>query len=115
MDADDLAWATVTPKTCRKHVWHMGRCLYCLKPYDEAVSRRARNNRARGNAIEREVGKALGLRRVGQFGGPDDLGSFNEPFVVQVKSGLSFPERIDRWLKALPANAGQTPLVVVTD
>jgi DNA-binding CsgD family transcriptional regulator len=75
--------------------------------------RKGRNSRARGNSIEREIAKRLGLRRVGQFGGPDDVAGDN--FVAQVKSGGSFPERIWRWLKAVPVNATQTPLVVVVD
>jgi hypothetical protein len=129
---DDLAWGTVTPKKCRRHEWwmppvvgpeaagwdygaHGWVCRKCRKPKDEAVSRRGKLNRSRGNAIEREVAKQLGLSRVGQYGGPDDAGKAGEPFIVQVKSGKSFPERIYRWLKALPSNANQTPLVVITD
>lgn len=82
-------------------------------PKDPAAVRRGRNNRTRGNAIEREVGKRLGLRRVGQYGGPDDL--TNDLFAAQVKSGGAFSERYWSWLKAVPVNAGQTPLLVVTD
>jgi len=129
MKPDQVAWATVTPRRCRRHEWVMAEvmppdsrvrewvpeCARCGKPKDEAVSRRGLNNRRRGNAIERDVAKQLGLSRVGQYGGPDDAGKAGEPFVVQVKSGKSFPERIYRWLKALPSNANQTPLVVITD
>ena len=82
-------------------------------PVDPERARRGKNNRSRGNAIEREIGKRLGLRRVGQYGGPEDRS--NELFVVQVQSGGSFPERLWTWLKAVPSNAGQTPLLVVTD
>lgn len=118
--ADDLAWATITPRKCRHPRSARWGTLCdtirggCGKELGEAVSR-GRRSRQRGNAIERDVGKQLGLRRVGQFGGPNDLGAAGEPFIVQVKSGKSFPERIYRWLKALPANASQTPIVVVTD
>ena len=118
------------PRKCRRHRWQffpepqlgdhdygLGRagwfCGSCLRPKDEALARRGKNNRARGNAIEREVGKQLGLRRVGQYGGPDDLSS--PMFAAQVKSGGSFSERYWQWLKAVPTNAGQTPLLVVTD
>jgi hypothetical protein len=59
------------------------------------------------------VAKKLGLKRTGQFGGPDDASS--EWLVVQVKSGGAFPERIWTWLQALPSNAGQTRAVVITD
>lgn len=107
------------PRKCRRHMWMVEQqtghtsCHWCGKHYDDATTRRGRNNRARGNAIEREVGHRLGLRRVGQFGGPDDLSG--DLFSVQVKSGGAFPERLWSWLKAVPANAGQTPLLVVTD
>lgn len=133
--SDKLAWATVTPKKCRRHVWigvpSASRtavddfgvegpaadviCSRCGKPKDEAGSRRGRNNRSRGNAIERDVAKQMGLRRVGHFGGPEDAGTAADPFIVQVKSGRSFPERLYRWLRALPSNASQTPLLVITD
>lgn len=118
-----------TARKCRRHDWSgepildvVGEpgivltrvtCARCGRPWDQTRARRGRNNRARGNAIEREVGKRLGLRRVGQYGGPDDLSG--DMFSVQVKSGGAFPERLWSWLKAVPANASQTPLLVVTD
>jgi hypothetical protein len=113
--------AAPKPK-CRRHEWALVPsplgfrkfvCTRCPAIRDEDKVRRGKNNRSRGNAIEREVGKRLGLRRVGQYGGPDDLSG--ELFVAQVKSGGAFPERLWSWLKAVPANAGQTPLLVVTD
>ena len=88
-------------------------CVSCGKVRDETATRRGRNNRARGNAIEREIGKRLGLRRVGQYGGPDDLK--DALFSAQVKSGGAFPERFWRWLKAVPVDSEQTALLVVTD
>jgi hypothetical protein len=137
---DDLEWMSPVddptrperaPKVCR-HRWEtrtvvripipgqpvqlpteMAACVRCGKVQDPAVSRRGRNNRARGNAIEREVGKQLGLRRVGQYGGPEDLSG--DLFAAQVKSGGAFSERVWSWLKAVPVNAGQTPLLVITD
>lgn len=132
---DDIAWGDpepeqvqlAKPRKCRRHRWVIAddpntqwphperpiQCANCGAVHDTAASRRGRTNRSRGNAIERDVAKALGLKRTGQFGGPDDASG--ELFVVQVKSGKSFPERIYRWLKAVPTNAVQTPLVVVTD
>ena len=107
------------PRTCKRHVWVQGyhddvpRCQRCNRWQDATASRRGRNNRARGNAIEREIGKRLGLRRVGQYGGPDDLAG--EMFAAQVKSGAAFPERLWGWLKAVPVNGAQTALLVVTD
>jgi hypothetical protein len=88
-------------------------CSPCGHLSNAETQRRGRNNRARGNAIEREIARSLGLRRVGQFGGPEDVAG--ELFVAQVKSGGAFPERLWQWLKAVPATAAQTPLLVVTD
>jgi hypothetical protein len=117
------------PKRCGRHDWTVrivtvepgllagiyGEwvCSRCGKTKDEQAAQRGKNNLSRGNAIEREIGHRLGLRRVGQYGGPDDLSG--DLFAVQVKSGGSFSERYWSWLRAVPANAGQTPLLVVTD
>lgn len=111
-------------RRCRRHDW-VGRmiegrpetlevnCTRCGKAQDPALARRGRLNRSRGNSIEREIGKRLGLRRVGQYGGPDDLSG--DLFAAQVKSGGAFSERYWAWLKAVPVTANQTPLLVVTD
>ena len=114
------------PRVCRRHVWENRLtaftdgvayygvvCDRCGKVRDDAASRRGKNNRSRGNSIEREVGKKLGLRRVGQYGGPDDLAG--DLFAAQVKSGAAFSERYWQWLRAVPVTAGQTPILVVTD
>ncbi len=112
------------PRPCRRHEW--GRvslldddtpfCIRCGKVRDETLVRRGRTNRSRGNSIEREVGKQLGLRRVGQFGGATDLGVSADPFAVSVKSGSGyFSERYWDQLKRQPVAAGQTALLVVTD
>jgi hypothetical protein len=91
-------------------------CLRCGKRKDEAVSRRGKLNRSRGNAIEREVAKQLGLRRVGHFGGAADAGDASEPFVASVKSGNGyFSERYWDQLKRLPVAGQQTAVLVVTD
>ena len=126
---DDLEWMTPVddptrperaPKVCR-HKWVSVQvadivtttCSRCSKAQDQTLVRRGRNNRSRGNAIEREVGKQLGLRRVGQYGGPEDLSG--EMFAAQVKSGGAFSERVWSWLRAVPVTAGQTPILVITD
>jgi hypothetical protein len=126
----DLDWSgpepddrNLPPRKCRRHQWagrlmaQMGgepaSCIRCGAIRDESKVRIGRNNRARGNAIERAVGKELGLRRVGQYGGPDDLSGL--AFAAQVKSGGSFSERYWSWLKAVPVTADQTPILVVTD
>jgi hypothetical protein len=98
---------------CRHHVRLNGTCVGCGHVTDPVKARRGRNNRTRGNAIEREIGKRLALRRVGQFGGPEDL--MNDLFSAQVKSGGAFPERLWGWLKQVPVKAGQTALLVVAD
>jgi hypothetical protein len=91
-------------------------CTRCWKRLDETAVRRGRTNRARGNSIEREVGKQLGLKRVGQFGGATDLGVSADPFAVSVKSGSGyFSNRYWDQLKRQPVAAGQTALLVVTD
>lgn len=102
-------------RRCARHDWtgDPPSCRRCGQAADPVLRRRGRTNRARGNAIEREIGHRLGLRRVGQFGGADDLSA--DWMIVQVKSGTSFPERIWRWLQALPANAGQVRAVIMTD
>lgn len=107
------------PRKCRRHDWYTSlpllvtTCTRCGKLRDEAAVRRGRTNRSRGNAIERAVGKELGLKRVGQYGGPDDLSGL--AFAAQVKSGGAFSERYWGWLRAVPVTANQTPILVVTD
>lgn len=115
------------PRKCRRHDWEWTEwaadqsrvlemvewCKRCHKLKDDTAARRGRTNRSRGNAIEREIGHRLGLRRVGQYGGPDDLSG--DLFAAQVKSGVAFSERYWGWLQAVPHTAGQTPILVVTD
>lgn len=117
-------------RRCRRHDWQptderrwsaadapstLWRCTRCGKARDDTRSRRGRNNRARGNAIEREMARALGLRKVGHYGGAEDLVS--EPFVAQVKSrsGAAFPGWMDDEIGRLPVAASQTPLLVVAE
>jgi hypothetical protein len=101
------------PRYLRASVDGIETCMSCGHAFDPLVKRRGRNNRSRGNAIERAVGKELGMRRVGQYGGPDDLSG--SMFAAQVKSGGSFSERYWAWLKAVPVTADQTPILVVAD
>lgn len=126
MTPDDLAWGSVTPRKCRRHRWVNtpdgirtglpASCAICGQWQDSAVSRRARNNRSRGNAIERSVAKELGLKRVGMFGGPEDAGTATDPFMASVKSGNGyFSERYWTQLKRLPVAGQQTAILVVTD
>lgn len=89
------------------------KCKFCGNESDPAASRRGRTNRQRGNSIEREIGKKLGMNRVGQFGGKEDIS--NALFAAQVKSGGYFSERQWSWLKAVPVKAGQTALLIVAN
>ena len=77
------------------------------------ASRRGRLNRSRGNAFEREIAKKFGGKRVGQYGGPEDVaaGKFN----IQAKCGQMFSEKYWRWLQAVPVKADQVPLLIVGD
>jgi len=77
------------------------------------ASRRGRLNRSRGNSFEREVAHKFGGKRVGQYGGPEDVtaGQFN----IQAKCGQMFSEKYWRWLQAIPRKADQVALLVVGD
>jgi hypothetical protein len=77
------------------------------------ASRRGRLNRSRGNAFEREVAHKFGGKRVGQYGGPDDVAT--DRFSIQAKCGQMFSEKYWRWLQAVPVKAGHIPLLVVGD
>jgi hypothetical protein len=101
------------PRYLRASVDGIETCMSCGHAFDPMVKRRGRNNRSRGNAMVGAVGMELGVRRVGQYGGPDDLSG--SMFAAQVKSGGSFSERYWAWLKAVPVTADQTPILVVAD
>lgn len=62
-------------------------CARCMHVFDPAVTRRNRNNRKRGNAIELRVCRDLGVTPRGRFGDPVDGGSDVDPYLVQVKTG----------------------------
>lgn len=90
-------------------------CERCGHSVPREASRLGRRNRSRGNDVERVIGKQLGLRRVGQFGGPTDLGESRDPFVVSVKSGGYWTERYWSELKRQVAESSQTRLLVVAE
>ena len=81
--------------------------------YMKHRSLRGKRARQRGNAFEREVAARLNGRRTGMYGGKDDVQA--GVFVVQCKVGLSYPERLDKWLRELKPKAGQLPILVVGD
>ena len=124
--------AAPKPK-CKRHDWRVGAwadpqdggkpvwddltaqitCYRCSSERDPVKAKRGNRNRQRGNSIERELGKKLGMARTGQYGGKDDLA--NALFAAQVKSGGYFSNRQWDWLKAVPVKAGQTALLVIAD
>ena len=80
---------------------------------DAAASRRGRNNRKRGNALELWACKQLGISRTGMFGSKVDGGKHDEWIVIQVKSGPSnFSEKVWGLLNSLTPVAGQQRGVV---
>jgi hypothetical protein len=80
---------------------------------NKARSVRGKRARQRGNAFEREVAAKLNGRRTGMYGGKDDVQA--GVFVVQCKVGLSYPERLDKWLRELKPKAGELAVLVVGD
>jgi hypothetical protein len=113
----NLQWASVTPKKHR-HFWKPATaevlaegwlyvCLICGAGQDQALTRRGRNNRSRGNAIERWACHLLGIRRVGQFGGLEDGGSSEDHLVIQVKSGGAFQQSLLAKIRSVPVRSDQ--------
>jgi hypothetical protein len=78
-----------------------------------AKSRRGKNARQRGNSFEREVAARLNGKRTGMYGGKNDVEAGY--FVIQCKVGLSYPERLDKWLRELNPKADQLAVLVVGD
>lgn len=74
---------------------------------------RGKRARQRGNAFEREVASKLNGKRTGMFGGKNDVEAGH--FVIQCKVGLSYPERLDKWLRELTPKADQLGILVVGD
>jgi len=121
---DDLAWGSVTPRRCRRHEWvtqvtfdePYTSCVRCGKLKDEAASRRAVNNRKRGNAFERTVAKAYGGQRRGQLGGLDDV-VVGKVFAVQTKKLATAPSlnAIKQILKAMDGIPERVPLFVYAE
>ena len=78
-----------------------------------ARSSRGKRARQRGNSFEREVAARLNGKRTGMFGGKNDVEAGY--FVIQCKVGLSYPERLDKWLRELNPKADQLAVLVVGD
>lgn len=126
---DDLTWSQQAddptrperPTKCRRHDWLVlitdpfgaQVCRRCGRVKDEAASRRGRTNKNRGNAIQRKRIEGLGGRNLS--GNNENLDGIGLRFRYEVKSGQSYPERLDRWLKGIPLVAGQIGVLIVTD
>lgn len=82
---------------------------------EENAERSSRGKRARqrGNSFEREVAARLNGKRTGMYGGKNDVEAGY--FVIQCKVGLSYPERLDKWLRELNPKADQLAVLVVGD
>ena len=76
-------------------------------------SRRGARARQRGNSFEREVAARMNGTRTGMYGGKNDVEARH--FVIQCKVGLSYPERLDKWLRELNPKADQLAVLVVGD
>ena len=83
-----------------------------------ARSRMGKNNRNRGNSLERRLAAELteaGLagERVGQYGGKTDVRALG--LIVSAKKGGAFSERFDKWLNELTPKADEVAALVVED
>lgn len=104
----ELTGWTVTPRK-HTHVFiDTGPCS-CGASLADVVerARRGKNNRSRGNAIERYVCRLLGIRRVGQFGGLADGGEYADHLVIQVKSGGAFQTALLSKIHTIPVRSDQ--------
>lgn len=76
-------------------------------------SSRGKRARQRGNSFERLIAARLNGTRTGMYGGKNDVEAGH--FVIQCKVGLSYPERLDKWLRELNPKADQLAVLVVGD
>ena len=83
-----------------------------------ARSRMGKNNRQRGNGLERRLASELteaGLagERVGQFGLKVDVRALG--IIISAKKGGAYSERYDKWLNELTPKADELAALVVED
>jgi hypothetical protein len=83
-----------------------------------ARSRMGKNNRNRGNSLERRLAAELteaGLagERVGQYGGKTDVRALG--LIISAKKGGAYSERFDKWLNELTPKADEVAALVVED
>lgn len=119
---DEMTWVTPRKPAKCKHPKHLRRflesggvaCTGCGADLDPVRLRRGKTARNRGNSYEREVAAKLGGRRVGQYGDSVDV-DVPGYLRVQCKNGAAYPKNIDRWLRAIPVEAGILRAVVLGD
>jgi len=83
-----------------------------------ARSRMGRNNRQRGNGLERRLAAELteaGLagERKGHLGGKTDVQALG--LIISAKKGGAYSERYDKWLNELTPKADEVAALVVED
>jgi len=83
-----------------------------------ARSRMGKNNRNRGNSLERRLAAELteaGLAgiRVGHLGGKTDVRALG--LIISAKKGGAYSERYDKWLNELTPKADEVAALVVED
>ncbi len=117
----------VEPRKCVRHRWvpivpdaradvhwiATDVCRICGKAKNEALSRRANNNRKRGNRIQRERIVALGGRNLA--GNNPNLDGLGAMFAYESKSGGAFSGRVWRWLTDIPKRGNETGVLIVTE
>ena len=125
------------PKVCRRHDWgircklaggwngchdhlHLDPAIYeewacrrCGKVKDPTTSRRSKNNKNRGLAIQRK--RIEGLGGTNLAGNNENLDGIGLAFAYESKSGGSFSERYWRWLSGIPVKGDQTAVLIVTE
>jgi hypothetical protein len=77
------------------------------------VESRGAMNKEQGDRFERELGAQLEGEVVGWRGGKEDVSL--EGWEIQAKSGSAFPERLWKWLTAIPMRPGKGRALVVAD
>ena len=86
----------------------------CGHVFRREVVKRNRNNRKRGNSIERLVCNDLGVTPRGRFGDPVDGGSDVDPYLVQVKTGGFYSPVQQRIIDAMDGQRRGRPAILVT-
>jgi hypothetical protein len=89
-----------------------------IEQKNAARSRMGKNNRQRGNGLERRLAAELteaGLagERVGQYGGKTDVRALG--LIISAKKGGAFSERFNKWLNELTPKADEVAALVVED